>query len=502
MYRNIIFFCAISVLLMLNSFLYGQEAKFLLASIHCDENVNRYVEKLMQADKETLTFLNKERSAVTGLVESFHGSSPYYYDPASEQYYPDKVGILDEQGFTYDLALVIMVYALNGHFDKARKILSVLEKNFPVEKNGYIGLFNSYVITDFDTWGEDILKMGIDGDRIHVGPNMWVAMAALQFNKITGSHEFLPFALEISKWAYNLPHFKFPDGSRGPASMGSGWGPDWSTVFSTENVIDNYAVLKTLEEVYIGADEKIRKIFEQKKFGWTEILLEKASIIKWLKEVGFNPQYQSFNCGYNENGVDKTKALDTVSWGIAAISPAELIKWGIDPFKMIEFAENNFMIEQTISGEAIKGFDFTDEKYKDPNRARLIWWEGTGQMVLAYQIMADYCQQTGDTDRMVEYQNKALIFSREMGKMAKITGLPSGTLPYTSIQPKDTEIINTFSYGWEIPRGLNGQWVSSLSSTLWRVIGVSGFNPLDSRQNTFGMLYRLGTEMWAKVARH
>jgi hypothetical protein len=87
----------------------------------------------------------------------------------------------------------------------------------------------------------------------------------------------------------------------------------------------------------------------------------------------------------------------------------------------------------------------------------------------------------------------------EMDKMSRMARLPNGVLPYTSIQPKDTEVVNTFFYGWEIPRGKNGQWVTSLASTMWRVIASVGFNPLVSEQRTIGMLQDLNTKMWARA---
>ena len=501
MHRKVVvyFFCALTFITVSFSSLFAQEARMVLANLNTPVNANLYLEKLRSIDAQTLTFLDKERSANTGLVESFHGSSTYYYDPASEKYYPDKAGILDQQGFTYDLALVIITYTLNGQFKQAANILSVLQDNFSVEKNGNIGLLNAYNIADFGTTALNSLDMGIDGDRIHVGPNMWVALAALQYDQISQTREFLPLVIDIAHWAYGLPHYRFSDGSRGAVCMGSGWGPDWSTVFSAENIIDNYAVLKWLEAIYNTADGATQQIFNSKHFSLAEIQQEKACIKRWLVEVGFNKDYQSFNCGYNENGVDKTKALDTVSWGISALGPAELVSWGIDPFKMVEFAESNFQVKQNVRGQDIEGFDFTDEQYKDPNRPRVIWWEGTGQMILMYQVMADYCRQTGDIDRMTEYQNKAVFFLKEEDKMSRIANLPCGVLPYTSIQPKDTEVLNTFFYGWEIPRGRNGQWVTSMASTLWRVISMSGFNPLTCEQRTVGMLKNTGAEMWAKA---
>lgn len=494
MKKSLLFFMC-CVMIMLGNSNEGEAMGNNTLQIFRREKSSLFFKRAYQLTTNTTSFLDEKRSDITGLVESYHGSSTFYYDCASEEYYPDKIGILDYQAFTYDLSLVCMVYCLDNQFEKASQILDVLQTNFAIEKNGYKGLLNSYLITDFDmSTGEEGLKMGIDGDRIHVGPNMWVALAALHYDELTTTRTFLPFVLDIAHWAYDLPHFTFPDGSRGVASMGSGWGPDWSFVYSTENIIDYYAVLNWLEEVYTK-DFNAQKVFRQKDFDIDKIVSEKSCIEKWLVSVAFNSEYQSFNCGYNEQGVDKTKALDTVSWGIAALTPDKLLKWGMDPFKMVEFAERNFLVRQQVDEIEIEGFDFTSVEYKDPKRTPVIWWEGTGQMILMYQVMAEFCQRQGDIVNMNKFRRKALRYLQEMDKMSAIAQLPQGVLPYTSIQPKDKEIVNTFFYGWEIPRGNEGRWVSSLASSLWRIIGMTGFNPLVREQKTVGLLREMGIEL-------
>lgn len=478
---------------------YGKEAMLVFNTLQGDPKESIYLQSLIDLDRSILLHLNKQSNSSTGLVESYQGTSTCYFDDASQQYYQQEEGQLDKQAFTYDLSLAVMMYTINKQNKRAERIMRILKNNFYSVKNGYTGLLNSYRTSEFDIWGEDMLLAGIDGDRIHVGPNMWVALAALHYDQVNHTNKYLGFAIDIARWAYDLPHFKFSDGTRGAVSMGSGWGPDWSKVYSTENVIDNYAVLIMLEQVYLQANSHDQQLFKTHNLSLKNIQYEKKCIKKWLSKVAYNRQYQSFNCGYNELGKDTTKALDTVSWSIAAIGPEELVEWGLDPVKMIQFAEDNFQVQHTINGVSIAGFDFTDEKGKDPKRPRLIWWEGTGQMIIAYQVMAEFCQRNRAFGKASEYQEKAIRFLAEMKKMNDLAGLPEGVLPYTSIQPGDKEVLNTFFFGWEIPRGENGQWVSSLSSTVWRVFGLSGFNPLTLEQKTIGKLQHVPNEMRAKT---
>lgn len=478
---------------------YGQEARLVFNTLKEDPRGNIYLQSLIDLDRSILLHLNKHSNPSTGLVESYQGTSGCYFDEASQQYYKQKDGLLDQQAFTYDLALAVMMYTINKQNDRAEQILRILKNNFYSLKNGYSGLLNSYRTSEFDIWGEDTLLAGIDGDRIHVGPNMWVALAALQYDRINHTNKYLSFAIDIARWAYDLPHFKFADGTRGVASMGSGWGPDWSTVYSTENVIDNYAVLNMLEQIYRQEQGRVQELFDTRKLSLKKIKYEKACIKKWLLKIAYNRQYQSFNCGYNEFGADTTKALDTVSWSIAAIGPDELVRWGLDPVKMIQFAEDNFLVQHEINGISISGFDFTDEKGKDPKRPRLIWWEGTGEMVVTYQVMAEFCRRNLALSQAEEYEEKAIRYLAEMNKMNALAKLPKGVLPYTSMQPGEREVINTFFFGWEIPRGKNGQWVTALASTVWSVFGLSGFNPLVADQKTIGELQYVPDEKRASI---
>ncbi len=479
----------------------GQETKLVFNHLKGETRENGYLKSVADLNQAVLAHLQKSTNKVTGLVESYIGTSGCYFDEASKQYYTHQQGLLDQQAFTYDQALAVMMYSMNNRKGKAEQILRVLKNNFYAQKNGYTGLLTSYRTAEFDIWGEDMLLAGIDGDRIHVGPNMWVALAALHHDRINHSEKHLGFAIDIAKWAYDLPHFKFSDGSRGAVSMGSGWGPDWSKVYSTENVIDYYAVLKILEQIYHRDNGKYRQLFLKHEFGLAKIKQEIACIKKWLLEVAYNRKTHIFNCGYNESGVDETKALDVISWSIVAIGPEEIVRWGLDPVKMIETAEEIFLIQQAVNDISIFGFDFTDDQGKDPKRSRLIWWEGTGQMIVAYQVMAKFCRKNQAPGKAKEYEGKAIRYLAEMNKMTVLAKLPKGVLPYTSVQPGDQEIVNAFFFGWEIPRGKEGRWVAALSSTIWGFFGLSGFNPLALEQKTIGALRQSPHEMSASMGK-
>ena len=104
--------------------------------------------------------------------------------------------------------------------------------------------------------------MGGDGDRMHAGPTLWVAIAALNHAKLVRNTRYLEFVLDIVDWCRSeLAYFRFPDGERGGISMGMGWGPDWNKIFSTEHNVDYFSVLQMLHEIYKESPREVRRHF-------------------------------------------------------------------------------------------------------------------------------------------------------------------------------------------------------------------------------------------------
>ncbi|MFH1778257.1 MAG: hypothetical protein ABH952_12005 [Candidatus Omnitrophota bacterium] len=433
-------------------------------------------EKYESIRANTISFLNKQRFPKTGLVESFRGSSKYCYLAHNEQFSPMKNGYLDNQCFVYDQAVCVMAYLICGERDKAKRILEEMEKEFHREKNWKIGLYTSYRGDAYAP--EGTLLMGIDGDRIHVGPNMWIAIACLHYLQNTGNNRFLGFTIDLAKWAAELNHYKFSDGEKGGVCMGSGWGPDWTNIYSTENCIDYYAVLNMLFNIYMQADNKVKKLFENKNFTDKEINKELSCLKRWFREVAYNKETGGLNGGYAEDEIDPTKAIDVVSDSIMAIGPKILKSWGIDPSRLIEFAEEHLLISDRVSEIKVDGFDFTVPEELNNPRQRLIWIEGTAQMIVAYKIMSRYYEDLGLDHKAGEYRSKAIKYIIELDKLSVLVKLPAFTLPYTSANPKDKERFLSFKEEWEIPRGSEGRWVECAASTAWRLLTLIDFNPM------------------------
>lgn len=441
--------------------------------------------KFYRIEGLTYKFIERQHSSINGLVESFRGTSRYCYDLFTRAFCFGRWGSLDGQSFTYDGATAAIACALAGRTKKAESILSVYEKEFYWLKNDMVGLFNSYRT---DVYDGTRLPIGVDGDRIHLGPSMWVGISALQYTALTGDTQFVDFIIDIAKWAQRLNHYRFQDGKKGAVSMGFGWGPDWSVVYSTENNLDYYAVLTMIKQLYESGNSQIRNIFYRKSYTLKDIDSELEGIKRWLEEVAYDSKKKTFNCGYNEKGIDRTRALDTITWSISALGTDLLKELGINPFSLIDFAERKFLVANDIEEQRIRGFDFTDTEGRQ-RQLRMVWVEGTAQQILAYQAISRYCNKMGYTEKSKEYRKKAIKYSDELEKVSQLTQLIDSSLPYTCKRLGEKEIVFAFKEEWEIPRGKYGKWVASLAGTVWRYFALSGFNPL--KFDTEAVSYKL-----------
>ncbi|MDD5021278.1 MAG: hypothetical protein PHR82_03955 [Endomicrobiaceae bacterium] len=432
---------------------------------------------------KTASFFDRQTSSVNGLVESHRGTSVYSYDFFTRSFILGSGGVLDAQAFIYDSAIASLAYVLAGQNSKVVKILRVCQKEFYNKKDeSKFGLYNAYK-TDIPRkrWG---LTPGIDGNRVHLGPNVWIAIVAFQYTALTGKLDFLQFAVDMLKWASEINHYRFSDGERGAASMGYGWTPpDWSKIYSTENVVDHYAALKMAKDIYYNSNIDVKSYFKKSDYDIDKIDAEIENIERWLVKLIYDKTKKTFNMGYNDRGVDRTDALDTVSWTITALTPERLTELGIDPFYLMDFADEEYLVADKIENQEISGYDFTNQKGRRKNY-RMIWFEGTCFHITTIQAMYDYANKLDKKDLAQEYKKQAVSLLEQVDDAAKLINLIDNSLPYTSKKPTEKQIFTTFADYWEIPRGKDGSWVASSSSTGWRLIASSAFNPLHFNKET------------------
>jgi len=434
--------------------------------------------KSINVRESTRRFLNAQKDPATGLIQSYRGSSNYVQDPGTHEFIKRDIGYLDRQCFTYDAALTVIAYSLLGDMESAESILRILEPNFHIPKGDNIGLLNSYR-TDGLADGVRQLIMGIDGDRIHTGPNLWVGLAAYHFGLLSGNGKYIELSAEIMKWAmHRVKHQATANQRRGGVSMGSGWGPDWQRTFSTEHNLDYLALLHILEAAASNP------IFEEgmcrSALRAVEIEEERVGLHDWMIENVFDAERGLFHIGINQTGLDRTYALDTVSFGILGCGVLSLQRIGVDPDRLIENAERHLKITIKVGAKKIEGFDFTDETGYGGRRSPLIWVEGTYQMALAYNEMAAFYQSEQILDKAAGYAKKGKRLLSQMETLIRLLTPTSNTPSYTSLVPKETEIRNTFRDDWEIQRGNDERTVESVASAVWRLMAQEGFNPMSA----------------------
>ncbi|MCK5706095.1 MAG: PilZ domain-containing protein [Candidatus Aureabacteria bacterium] len=367
-----------------------------------------------------LSWMKMKQTRKFGLIPSFSGNKD-----------------VEAVSYTYDQALAVTAFGLFGNDARAKKILDFY-KNF-AGKDELGAYYNGYY-----TSGDPAEFV------VHVGPNVWLGISAVQYFFLTGDPAYLQMARKIATW---LQKSMDSDG-------GLKGGPEVSW-YSTEHNLDAYAFFNML---YAATKNN-------------EYMKSRDRVFGWIVEHAYDSKSKRFKRGKG----DSTIATDTFSWGIAAIGPAALIKHSMDPFSIISYAEEN--CKETVSfrnrnGQIINvtGFDFA--KARNLGRGGVISTEWTAQMIAAYKIMADFTRSTGNAKQSIKYIEKYRYYLNELQKMFIVasskTGVTHLCLPYASQPDADT------GHGWRTP---GGKKTESLSGTAYYLFAMKGFNPISSRDN-------------------
>jgi hypothetical protein len=394
-------------------------AKPLFAEIYNKEKIYRY--------------LKSQQSPETGLVDSFTNTSDE---------------MLLNQASTYDQALAVMAFLLNKDAKSASRILDFFDKKW----NG-VGFANFYNTKDGDP--------GIEG-TIHLGPNAWIALAALQYDALTGQKRYEGLSKRIAAAILEIPHDVNGGVAMGPMAD---WGADWRNIFSAENNIDALVVFRHLEQ--LSADPKERSRFGQETQGIKQFLKEK--IFSRKPRVPTGPEVDWM-------------ASDVLAFSLLAFNPSELeCDFGITPLEMFSLLEKNFLVET----DDIVGYDFADFLTKQSfDRKPMISIEWSAMVALAYLKMSDYYQQlyalSSEKDDTKE-ANKCLDKGKDI-----LDNLDKKVMPHQQTQQvypyatKAWEQVFPFAPWWRTPqRGEQGRLAGSLSGTCWRMFAEEKFNPFN-----------------------
>jgi len=360
-------------------------------------------------------WLKVHQNPRTGLLMSFEGDA-------------DIAG----WAFTYDQSLAIQVYTYFGDFPAAKKMLDFFDRKAKTSDGRF---FNAYYADD----GEPAEY------TVHSGPNIWLAIAALQYAHKSRDNSYMSLAEEIGRSI--IQNQDKEGGIRG--------GPDveW---YATEHNLDAYAMFDML----------------YRTTNRPEYQKARDRVLHWL----IQHTYSGIEPPIKRGKGDSTIATDTYAWSIAAIGPAKLLEIGMDPDKIMEFAEQNCAVEiiyERPDGQnvKVKGFDFALKKHL--GRGGVVTPEWTGQMIMSFRIMSDFYSKKGDTQKARLYADKANGYLLELTKMIISSPSPSGQgegcLPYASLDSVDT------GHGWSTPRGKS---TGSVAGTAYTLFAYLDYNPL------------------------
>lgn len=357
----------------------------------------------------------------TGLVVSFEG------DPS-----------LSNWAFIYDQSLVAQVFTNFSDFERAKKIFNFFEKKAKREDGR---LYNAYYAND-----------GSPAEFVvHSGPNIWMGLAIIQYTQKSKDPTYLGLAEEIASRIIALQNEDSEGGLRG--------GPHVSW-YATEHNLDAYAFLNMLFQM--TNKEKYAR--------------SRDRILKWL--VGHT--YDRMDIPIKRGKGDSTIATDTYAWSIAAIGPKKLEELGMNPDRIMEFAETSCAVEVFYNrpeGQSvkIKGFDFAPQRHL--GRGGVVSSEWTAQMVISFRIMADYYYKKGMAAKARVYEEKAQEYLANLGNMFISSPSPSGQgeacVPYTTHDFVDT------GHGWMTPKGNS---TGSLAGTSYVLFAYYNYNPLELKE--------------------
>lgn len=400
--------------------------------IGVQQKENIVTEELLRLDKKMATlekanmdkmyeWLKTHQNPRTGLVVSFEGDRN-----------------VEGWAFTYDQALAIQAYTNFADFSRAKKLLDFFKKKAERREGEFL---NAYHVND-----------GRPAEHtVHSGPNIWLGIAAVQYTNKTRDTAYLGLAEEIAGLIIRMQTGDSDGGIKG------GPGTEW---YSTEHNLDAYAFFNMLHKVT----------------GKEKYLKARDKTLDWLK----NHTYDKTDIPVRRGKGDSTIATDTYAWSVAAIGPQRLEEMGMNPDRIMEFAEANCSVsisyERPQGGVVqIKGFDFAP--YRHVARGGVISSEWTAQMVLSFRIMADFYYKKNMAARARSYDLKADEYLAELGNMVISSPSPSGQgascLPYATQDNVDT------GHGWFTPKGAR---TGSVAGTVYTLFAYYRYNPLELAQ--------------------
>lgn len=300
--------------------------------IALQRNESQIAEELLHLDKKKVTlekanldkmyqWLLTHQDPRTGLVVSFGGD------------YPDVV-------FTGSQAMVVLAYLNFSDFKRAKKILDFFDKK--AKKRG-AGFYNAYSASTGQPEYTDTAYQ-----YQHFSSDIWVGLAATGYVHRTGDQAYLGLAEEMADHLISLQD-----------AQGRIQETLEDEPYFTKCNLDAYALFNIMHQL-TGKDKYLRS---------------RENVLSWLLKDARNRAKRAQDNSYI--------ALDTYPWSIAALGPERLEELKINPDRIIEFAEDNYLKEIVSLQEAAR------MAISSKIMARFYYKKGLRAKAHAYDMKAD-----------------------------------------------------------------------------------------------------------------
>jgi hypothetical protein len=201
------------------------------------------------------------------------------------------------RSMVYDNALAVICLTMLGKHDDAKGILATLD--YLQSKDGSVGF-------SFNTHGDNFLNKSY----LRCGVQAWAGFACVFYTVHTGDRSFLPFAERVAGWIRRQqiqdrddPRFGLPTGGYGRWDPKNQFVKGRMTWCACEHAVDSFFFFDLLART-TGKAEHARTADE----------IGKALVrALWSEKEG------RLYAAVSPEGVDRTQALDNVSWGGMAL---------------------------------------------------------------------------------------------------------------------------------------------------------------------------------------
>ena len=293
--------------------------------------------------------------------------------------------------YTYDQAVAAIAFQVKGDAVNARRVLDALKSMQYAD-----GSWNTaYYCT----------SKSVQESQKHVGPVLWIAMAVAYYEKRTNDTQYHAMGDKAVQWSRQ---FQQADGGLNGGLDYNGALLTWA---STEHNEDAYSAFSS--------------------FGY---LTDAAKVKTYLD----NTVWDAVNLRWYAGRNDLNDPMDVNSWGVSALGASGTRNYqaSLDYVMTHHRSTQSQRVGSTVI--TVDAFDFNSDKND-------IWFEGTGQMIVAFRAVG----RVADAD----------YFTTQLLKGQQTDGGVQYSLKGTN----------------------NGYWImskaKSAAATGWTILAIAGVNP-------------------------